>query len=215
MAANTRPGARLSCRRSAGCSRSLAEASPQNAAAGSANNEVANTPAPGGPARQTRRVSWTATDQERAMPLPGDDLVPSPMVQATHAVTISAPPQQVWPWLVQTGQGAGRILLRLSVLGPVGGLVLPPPFPWPAREGSGRLSRRHRRADRRCLAESARRRHHRRRAARNGLLRRAAGRTRQVMGPVHRHTPAVPAARPAARQPPAGHSSASSATALC
>ena len=62
-------------------------------------------PAPGGPARQTRRVSWTATDQERAMPLPGDDLVPSPMVQATHAVTINAPPQQVWPWLVQTGQG--------------------------------------------------------------------------------------------------------------
>ena len=61
--------------------------------------------APGGPARQTRRVSWTATGQERAMPLPGDDLVPSPMVQATHAVTINAPPQQVWPWLVQTGQG--------------------------------------------------------------------------------------------------------------
>jgi hypothetical protein len=31
--------------------------------------------------------------------------VSSPMVQATHAVTINAPPQQVWPWLVQTGQG--------------------------------------------------------------------------------------------------------------
>ena len=31
--------------------------------------------------------------------------MPSPMVQATHAVTINAPPQQVWPWLVQTGQG--------------------------------------------------------------------------------------------------------------
>jgi hypothetical protein len=42
-AANTRPGARLSCRRGAGCSRSLAEASPQNAAAGSANSEVANS----------------------------------------------------------------------------------------------------------------------------------------------------------------------------
>lgn len=39
------------------------------------------------------------------MPLPGDDLVPSPVVQTTHAVTINAAPQQVWPWLVQTGQG--------------------------------------------------------------------------------------------------------------
>jgi hypothetical protein len=39
------------------------------------------------------------------MPLPGDDLVPRPLVQATHAVTINAPPQQVWSWLVQIGQG--------------------------------------------------------------------------------------------------------------
>ena len=31
--------------------------------------------------------------------------MPAPMVQATHAVTINAPPQRVWPWLVQTGQG--------------------------------------------------------------------------------------------------------------
>ena len=39
------------------------------------------------------------------MPLPSDDLVPAPLVQTTHAVTIDAPPQQVWSWLVQTGQG--------------------------------------------------------------------------------------------------------------
>ena len=43
MAVNTRPGTRLSCWRSAGCSRSLAEASPQNATAGSANSEVAKS----------------------------------------------------------------------------------------------------------------------------------------------------------------------------
>ena len=55
--------------------------------------------------RQPGRLSWTATDAEQVMPLPGDDLVPAPMVQTTHAVTISAPPQRVWPWLVQTGQG--------------------------------------------------------------------------------------------------------------
>ena len=52
-----------------------------------------------------RRLSWTATADERAMPLPGDDLVASPIAQTTHAVTISAPPAQIWPWLVQTGQG--------------------------------------------------------------------------------------------------------------
>ena len=59
---------------------------------------------PGGPAHPAR-VSWTATEQERAMRLPGDDLVPAPVVQTTHAVTIGAPPDRVWPWLVQTGQG--------------------------------------------------------------------------------------------------------------
>ena len=51
------------------------------------------------------RVPWTATAAERAMPLPGDDLVASPDLATTHAVTISAPPTLVWPWLVQTGQG--------------------------------------------------------------------------------------------------------------
>ena len=51
------------------------------------------------------RVPWKATDEERTMPLPGDDLVPSPLVQTTHAVTIHAAPEQVWPWLMQIGQG--------------------------------------------------------------------------------------------------------------
>lgn len=39
------------------------------------------------------------------MALPGDDLVPAPVLQTTRAVMIDAPPQQVWPWLVQVGQG--------------------------------------------------------------------------------------------------------------
>ena len=56
-------------------------------------------------ATQLERASWRATDEERKMPLPGDDLVPTPLVQSTHAVTIKAPPQRVWPWLVQIGQG--------------------------------------------------------------------------------------------------------------
>jgi hypothetical protein len=66
---------------------------------------LAGQPLPGGPASPHGRVSWQATGQERAMPLPGDDLVPAPVVQTTHAVTIGAPLGQVWPWLVQTGQG--------------------------------------------------------------------------------------------------------------
>jgi glyoxylase-like metal-dependent hydrolase (beta-lactamase superfamily II) len=79
--------------------------SPQPAPGRSRKGGAASTRRTGGLARLRARVSWGATSEEQTMLLPGDDLVPSPAVQATHAVTISAPPQQVWPWLVQTGQG--------------------------------------------------------------------------------------------------------------
>jgi deazaflavin-dependent oxidoreductase (nitroreductase family) len=52
-----------------------------------------------------RTGAWSATEREQTMPLPGDDLVPSPLVQTTHSVTINAPPAQVWPWLVRLGHG--------------------------------------------------------------------------------------------------------------
>lgn len=48
-----------------------------------------------------------ATDEELALPLPGDDLVAVPKLGYTRAITIDAPPEQVWPWLVQFGQGRG------------------------------------------------------------------------------------------------------------
>ena len=54
---------------------------------------------------QPAQSRWGATSAEQQMPLPGEDLVPAPLVHTTHAVTINAPPQQVWPWLVQIGQG--------------------------------------------------------------------------------------------------------------
>jgi hypothetical protein len=35
--------------------------------------------------------------------LPGDDIGPDPQVVTNHAITIDAPPESVWPWLVQMG----------------------------------------------------------------------------------------------------------------
>jgi hypothetical protein len=49
-------------------------------------------------------LRWGATDEELAGALPGDRFVPQPQVESTHAVTIDAPPEAVWPWLVQIGQ---------------------------------------------------------------------------------------------------------------
>jgi len=50
---------------------------------------------------------WGATDLEVDSPLPGDDLVADPAVQLTRAIGIDAPPQEVWPWLVQLGADRG------------------------------------------------------------------------------------------------------------
>jgi hypothetical protein len=49
-----------------------------------------------------RYVQWGATGQEVAQPLPGDELMD--YASANHAITIQAPVQAVWPWLVQIGQ---------------------------------------------------------------------------------------------------------------
>jgi len=49
-------------------------------------------------------MNWGATEVERTAAMPGDHLVPRPISRATRAVTIEAPPDKVWPWLVQIGQ---------------------------------------------------------------------------------------------------------------
>ena len=54
-----------------------------------------------------RLMRWGATDQEVADPYPGADLVPDGKRAATMAVTIEAPPEQAWPWLVQMGGDRG------------------------------------------------------------------------------------------------------------
>lgn len=48
---------------------------------------------------------WGATAAERAMAVPGDDLISRPVLQVTHAMTFRARPDQVWPWMVQLGHG--------------------------------------------------------------------------------------------------------------
>jgi len=50
---------------------------------------------------------WGATDAEVHRSLPGDELVPEPKGDYTHAITIRASAAEVWPWLVQIGQGRG------------------------------------------------------------------------------------------------------------
>jgi uncharacterized protein YndB with AHSA1/START domain len=52
-------------------------------------------------------AAWGAEGDEASRPLAGDEHVPEPMVQATRAVTINAPPEEVWPWLVQMGLDRG------------------------------------------------------------------------------------------------------------
>ena len=52
-----------------------------------------------------RSHRWGLTNEEIGLSLPGDDLVPIPKVEYTQAITIDAPSEEVWPWLVQIGYG--------------------------------------------------------------------------------------------------------------
>jgi hypothetical protein len=54
-----------------------------------------------------RYLRWGATDDEVTCALPGDDLAWESPVGSTRAVTIAAPVEDVWPWLVQIGYGRG------------------------------------------------------------------------------------------------------------
>jgi len=51
--------------------------------------------------RLGRRSGVTAA--EVTEPLPGDEIVALPMWQSTRAITIDAPVEEVWPWIVQMG----------------------------------------------------------------------------------------------------------------
>ena len=46
---------------------------------------------------------WGTTPDECQRTMDGDAILPNPTHSATHAVTIDAPPDDIWPWLVQMG----------------------------------------------------------------------------------------------------------------
>ncbi|MGZ5351486.1 MAG: hypothetical protein ACXWGA_14860 [Actinomycetota bacterium] len=54
-----------------------------------------------------RQRRWGATDDEVRRTLPGDDLLRADAPSTTRAITIDAPPEEVFPWLLQIGFGRG------------------------------------------------------------------------------------------------------------
>src|SRR5271165_7309799 len=54
-----------------------------------------------------RHLRWGASARECGASLPGDDLIVSPDLTATRAITVRASAGQVWPWIAQLGQGRG------------------------------------------------------------------------------------------------------------
>ena len=52
-----------------------------------------------------RIATCFASRDERKRHMPADSIVPDPMATLTNAITIDAPPAQVWPWIVQLGAG--------------------------------------------------------------------------------------------------------------
>lgn len=52
-------------------------------------------------------MRWGATEADERLRLPGDSLIPAGATVSTCAVTVHAPASEVWPWLLQLGQGRG------------------------------------------------------------------------------------------------------------
>jgi hypothetical protein len=57
------------------------------------------------PALRPWHMRWGASQAEIAAPMPGDEVVPRAQFNATRAINIEVPPEQVWPWIVQLGYG--------------------------------------------------------------------------------------------------------------
>ena len=51
------------------------------------------------------QLRWGSTEEEARRAMPGDEVVQHPSFDATRAVTIAAPRDCIYPWLVQIGVG--------------------------------------------------------------------------------------------------------------
>jgi hypothetical protein len=60
-----------------------------------------------GAAARGRLRNWGARPGEVHGRYPGDELLPGPVSSTTYAITVAAPAESVWSWLVQIGQGRG------------------------------------------------------------------------------------------------------------
>ena len=49
------------------------------------------------------QLRWGATEDDLIRAMPGDDIVGQPSFNATRAVTIHAPAENIYPWIVQMG----------------------------------------------------------------------------------------------------------------
>jgi hypothetical protein len=52
-------------------------------------------------------ATCVATMVEKRRPLRVDTMIPDPLFTSTHAITIDAAPEQVWPWIAPMGAGRG------------------------------------------------------------------------------------------------------------
>lgn len=52
---------------------------------------------------------WGTTPDDLTRVMAGDDVIVNPTHSATHAVTVDAPPEAIWPWLVQMGYQRGGL----------------------------------------------------------------------------------------------------------
>ena len=51
--------------------------------------------------------TWAVVPADQERELPGDDLIPLADMVETRTLRVEAPPETVWPWLVQMGYGRG------------------------------------------------------------------------------------------------------------
>lgn len=79
-----------------------------------------------------RLLRWGANDDEVSRVFPGDGCIADPYLVSTRAVSVAAKPRDIWPWLVQMGDGRGGLYAhdRLDMLfgylhGPSANAVLP------------------------------------------------------------------------------------------